>query len=58
LVAVHLAQSTDDVTIYYTDYFGYPVYNVALPDLPLVIGKNFSRLLWGVARRGRRNQRG
>ncbi len=39
-VARHLAHSWDLVTLYYTNYVGFQIYNVSLRDLPLVIWYN------------------
>ena len=39
-VSGHLSRSWDLVTLYYTDYFGFEIYNVPLRDLPLVVWHN------------------
>lgn len=41
----HLVPSTDGLTIYYTDYFRYHLYNIGLWDLPALFAKNLDALL-------------
>jgi len=45
----HISQSRDLVTLYYTNYLGYQVYNVGWRDLPLVMWKNLDGVFCGVA---------
>jgi len=49
-MARHLAHSWDLVTLYYTNYAGYQVYNVPLHDLPLVIWYNLDGFLQGAGK--------
>lgn len=49
-VSGHLSRSWDLVTLYYTNYAGYQVYNVPLRDLPLVVWHNLDAFLMGVGR--------
>jgi hypothetical protein len=41
----HLVPSTDALTMYYTDYFRYHLYNIGLADLPALFAKNLDALL-------------
>ena len=45
----HMSQSRDLVTLYYTNYLGYQVYNVGWRDLPLVMWKNLDGVFCGIA---------
>jgi hypothetical protein len=45
----HLSQSRDLVTLYYTNYLGYQIYNVGWRDLPLVMWKNLDGVFCGIA---------
>lgn len=49
-VSRHLSHSWDLVTLYYTNYTGYQIYNVSLSDLPLVIWHNLDAFLMGAGR--------
>jgi hypothetical protein len=49
-VARHLAHSWDLVTLYYTNYVGFQIYNVSLRDLPLVIWYNVDGFLMGAGK--------
>lgn len=49
-MARHLAHSWDLVTLYYTNYVGFQIYNVPLKDLPLVIWYNLDGFLQGVGK--------
>jgi hypothetical protein len=49
-VARHLTHSSDLVTLYYTNYVGFQIYNVSLRDLPLVIWYNLDGFLMGAGR--------
>jgi hypothetical protein len=44
-VKAHLQPSTDLVTLYYTNYFGYQLQNVSWSDLPMLVSKNLAFLL-------------
>ena len=46
-VSHHLSRSWDLVTLYYTNYLGFQIYNVPLRDLPLVIWHNLDAFLMG-----------
>jgi hypothetical protein len=48
--ARHLAHSWDLVTLYYTNYVGFEIYNVPLHDLPLVIWYNLDGFLQGAGK--------
>ena len=48
-VRSHLRPSTDLVTLYYTDYFGYQLQNVSWGDLPTLVSKNVAFLLVSIA---------
>ena len=39
-VAGHVSSARDLVTLYYTNYLGFQIYNVPLRDLPLVAWHN------------------
>ncbi len=45
----HMSHARDLVTLYYTNYLGYQIYNVGWRDLPLVMWKNLDGVLCGVA---------
>jgi len=49
-VSAHLSRSWDLVTLYYTNYLGYQMYDVRLVDLPLVIWHNLDEFLMGTGR--------
>ena len=49
-VSSHLSPSRDLVTLYYTNYFGFQIYNVPLRDLPLVVWHNLDAFLMGVGK--------
>jgi hypothetical protein len=49
-VSQHLSRSWDLVTLYYTNYVGFQIYNVPLRDLPLVAWHNLDGLLMGAGR--------
>lgn len=49
-VAGHLSHSWDLVTLYYTNYLGFEIYNVPLRDLPLVVWHNLDGFLLGIGR--------
>jgi hypothetical protein len=46
----HVSNSWDLVTLYYTNYFGFQIYNVPLRDLPLVMWHNLDGLLMGIGK--------
>jgi len=47
-VRLHMTNSSDVIALYYTNYFGYHLYNVSWHDLPAVLTKNGEKLLWGI----------
>jgi hypothetical protein len=49
-VSAHLSRSWDLVTLYYTNYVGYQLYDVRFIDLPLVIWHNLDEFLMGVGK--------
>ena len=49
-VHAHVSNSADLVTLYYTNYFGFQLYNVQAADLPLVLWHNLDGLLMGIGR--------
>src|SRR5580704_138981 len=49
-MARHLTHSWDLVTLYYTNYVGFQIYNVPLRDLPLVIWYNLDGFLQGAGK--------
>ncbi len=49
-VSGHISQSWDLVTLYYTNYLGFEIYNVPLRDLPLVVWHNLDGFLMGAGR--------
>jgi hypothetical protein len=49
-VSQHLSSSWDLVTLYYTNYFGFEIYNVPLRDVPLVAWHNFDGFLTGTGK--------
>ena len=48
--ARHLTHSWDLVTLYYTNYVGFEIYNVPLNDLPLVIWYNLDGFILGAGK--------
>jgi len=46
----HVSHAWDNVTLYYTNYAGYQLYNVPLKDLPLVIWYNLDGFLQGAGK--------
>jgi hypothetical protein len=46
----HVSDSWDLVTLYYTNYLGFEIYNVPLRDLPLVVWHNLDGLLMGIGK--------
>ena len=49
-VSGHLSRSWDLVTLYYTNYLGFQIYNVSLGDLPLVMWHNLDAFLMGAGK--------
>ena len=49
-VAGHLSRSWDLVTLYYTNYLGFEIYNVPFRDLPLVVWHNLDGFLMGAGK--------
>ena len=49
-VSGHLSRSWDLVTLYYTNYLGFEIYNVPLRDLPIVMWHNLDGFLMGAGR--------
>jgi hypothetical protein len=49
-VATHLSRSHDLVTLYYTNYLGFQLYNVPWRDLPLVMWHNLDGFLMGAGK--------
>jgi hypothetical protein len=49
-VSRHLSSSWDLVTLYYTNYLGFQIYNVPLRDLPLVVWHNLDTFLMGIGK--------
>jgi hypothetical protein len=49
-VAGHGSRSWDLVTLYYTNYLGFQIYNVPLRDLPLVVWHNLDAFLMGAGK--------
>jgi len=47
-VTGHVSKSWDLVTLYYTNYAGYQLYNVPLSDLPLVVWHNLDAYMMGL----------
>lgn len=45
----HMSRAQDLVTLYYTNYLGYQVYNVTWHDLPLFMWKNLDGVFCGIA---------
>jgi hypothetical protein len=45
----HMTRAQDLVSLYYTNYFGYQIYNVGWHDLPMVIWKNLDGVFSGIA---------
>ncbi len=45
----HMSRARDLVTLYYTNYLGYQVYNVGWRDLPVVMWKNLDGVFCGIA---------
>ncbi len=48
--AGHLSRSWDLVTLYYTNYLGFEIYNVPLRDVPLVVWHNLDGFLGGIGK--------
>jgi hypothetical protein len=48
--ARHVSHSWDLVTLYYTNYLGFQIYNVSLSDLPLVFWHNLDGFLLGAGK--------
>jgi branched-subunit amino acid transport protein len=46
----HVSRSWDLVTLYYTNYLGYQLFNVAWRDLPLVMWQNLDSFLMGAGK--------
>lgn len=49
-VARHVSHSWDLVTLYYTNYLGFQIYNVPLRDLPLVVWHNLDGFVLGAGK--------
>ena len=49
-VARHMTHAQDRVSLYYTNYLGFQIYNVPLEDLGLVIWHNLDTALMGIGR--------
>jgi hypothetical protein len=49
-VRAHVSDSPDLVTLYYTNYFGFQLFNVQLADLPMLVWRNLDGLLMGIGR--------
>ena len=49
-VLTHASRGHDLVTLYYTNYFGFQLYNVSLLDVPRVVWFNLDALLKGIGR--------
>jgi len=49
-VSGHLSPSRDLVTLYYTNYLGYQMYDVPLRDLPLVVWHNLDAFMMGAGK--------
>lgn len=49
-VLTHASHAHDLVTLYYTNYFGFQLYNVSLLDLPRVMWFNLDGLLKGIGK--------
>jgi hypothetical protein len=47
---VHVSHARDLVTLYYTNYFGFQLYNVPVRDLPLVVWQNLANILAGITK--------
>ncbi|HKW97331.1 MAG TPA: hypothetical protein VJN43_06325 [Bryobacteraceae bacterium] len=45
----HMTHAVDLVSLYYTNYLGYQIYNIGWRDLPLVVWKNLDGLFSGIA---------
>jgi hypothetical protein len=45
----HQSASTDIVTLYYTNYLGFQLYNVGVHDLPILIWKNLDGIFGGIS---------
>lgn len=43
-VAAHLSHARDLITLYYTNYLGFQIYNVGIGDIPRVVWYNFDSL--------------
>jgi hypothetical protein len=44
----HMTGARDIVSLYYTNYLGYQIYNIGLRDLPLVMWKNLDGVFSGI----------
>ncbi len=49
-VSRHMSHSWDLVTLYYTNYLGFQIYNVPFRDLPLVVWHNLDGFILGAGR--------
>jgi len=49
-IAQHASRSWDLVTLYYTNYVGFQIYNVPLRDIPLVFWHNLDGFLLGIGK--------
>jgi hypothetical protein len=49
-VSQHMSRSWDLVTLYYTNYVGFQIYNVRWQDLPLVVWHNIDGFLMGIGK--------
>jgi hypothetical protein len=49
-VQSHLSKSQDLVTLYYTNYLGFQLYNVSWRDLPVVVWYNLDGFLMGIGK--------
>src|SRR5690242_3368175 len=45
----HMTGARDIVSLYYTNYFGYQIYNIGWRELPLVMWKNLDGVFSGIA---------
>src|SRR5579864_3387421 len=45
----HMTHATDLVSLYYTNYLGYQIYNIGWRDLPIVVWKNLDGVFSGIA---------
>src|SRR5581483_7789502 len=49
-VASHVSHASDLVTLYYTNYLGFQMFNAPWPDVPLVVWHNLDALLMGIGK--------